>query len=322
VSGLNDSNESKRDICLSLADINPVDLFGQNDEWLRALRRHTNVRIIARGHELRLIGEAEDVHRLETLFLRLIRRVRDGKRLDSSDYLLPDAIHQESVSNDEPCVDCIVTPRKEIRPRTDGQRHYVQALFSHDVVFAIGPAGTGKTYLAAAVAISALSRHEVRRLILVRPAVEAGEKLGYLPGDLREKVDPYLRPLYDALYDLLPMERAKRLMAMEAIEIVPLAFMRGRTLNDSYVILDEAQNTTPLQMKMFLTRLGNRSRAIVTGDITQIDLADGQISGLIHVRSILESVPGVAFIEMSRGDVVRHPLVQRIVEAYEKLEQE
>jgi phosphate starvation-inducible PhoH-like protein len=189
-------------------------------------------------------------------------------------------------------------------------------------VFAIGPAGTGKTYLAAAVAISALSRHEVRRLILVRPAVEAGEKLGYLPGDLREKVDPYLRPLYDALYDLMPMERAKRLMAMEAIEIVPLAFMRGRTLNDSYVILDEAQNTTPLQMKMFLTRLGNRSRAIVTGDITQIDLADGQISGLIHVRSILESVPGVAFIEMSRGDVVRHPLVQRIVEAYEKLEQE
>ena len=319
---MNDSNEFRRDICLSLADINPVDLFGQNDEWLRRLRQQTDVRMIARGHELRLIGGADEVHRLESFFLRLIRMVKDGKRLDSADYELTAGDGREVVSTDEPCVDCIITPRKEIRPRTAGQRDYIQALFSHDVVFSIGPAGTGKTYLAAAVAISALSRHEVRRLILVRPAVEAGEKLGYLPGDLKEKVDPYLRPLYDALYDLMPMERAKRLMAMEAIEIVPLAFMRGRTLNDSYVILDEAQNTTPLQMKMFLTRLGSRSRAIVTGDITQIDLTDGQISGLIHVRSILESVPGVAFIELNRGDVVRHPLVQRIVEAYEELEQD
>ncbi len=315
---MSEPESDQRDVCITLSEIDPIRLFGQNDQWLRQVRRRTDARVVARGHELRIIGEAQEVQRLETLFLSLIRLVKQGRRLEADDFEISPERQRHGVTGQT--TDAITTPRKEVRPKTAGQAAYLEAMQSKDIVFSIGPAGTGKTYLAAAIAISALSHHEVRRLILVRPAVEAGEKLGYLPGDLREKVDPYLRPLYDALYDLMPLERAKRLMAMEAIEIVPLAFMRGRTLNDSYVILDEAQNTTPLQMKMFLTRLGNKSKAIITGDITQIDLPQGQISGLIHVRQVLRDVKGVAFVELGRADVVRHPLVQKIVEAYERLE--
>jgi phosphate starvation-inducible PhoH-like protein len=211
-----------------------------------------------------------------------------------------------------------VSPKKRaVRPKSAGQARYVQAIRKDDIVFGIGPAGTGKTYLAMAMAVSALLRKQVSRIILARPAVEAGEKLGYLPGTLTEKINPYLRPLYDALYDMLEAERAARLMEQGTIEIAPLAFMRGRTLNESFVILDEAQNTTSEQMKMFLTRLGFGSRAVITGDITQVDLPAGRVSGLIEVRAVLKDIPGIQFIYFSEEDVVRHELVQRIVRAYE-----
>ena len=211
-----------------------------------------------------------------------------------------------------------MSPKKRaVRPKSHRQLQYVQAIRSHDVVFGIGPAGTGKTYLAMALAVSALLRKEVGRIILTRPAVEAGERLGYLPGTLAEKINPYLRPLYDALYDMMEAERAAHLMEQGTIEIAPLAFMRGRTLNESFIILDEAQNTTSEQMKMFLTRLGFGSKAVITGDITQVDLPAGRVSGLIEVRSVLRDVPGIRFIHFTEEDVVRHELVQRIVRAYE-----
>ena len=211
-----------------------------------------------------------------------------------------------------------VSPKKRsVRPKGAKQAQYIQAVRAHDIVFGIGPAGTGKTYLAMALAVSALLHKQVSRIILTRPAVEAGEKLGYLPGTLTEKINPYLRPLYDALYDMMEAERAAKLMEQGTIEIAPLAFMRGRTLNESFIILDEAQNTTSEQMKMFLTRLGFGSRAVITGDITQVDLPTGRVSGLIEVRGVLKNVPGIRFIHFSEEDVVRHELVQRIVRAYE-----
>lgn len=308
--------------CISLADMDAVRLLGENDRWLRLIRRHSSARLIARGDVIRIIGEADEVHRLEGLLLSLIELVQSGQTIQQDDIEIALQTPDRKKPRPHDARPEIITPRRVVRARTPGQRTYIEAMLSTDLVFSIGPAGTGKTYLAAAVAVAALARHEVRRIILARPAVEAGEKLGYLPGDLKEKVDPYLRPLWDALYDLLPLERVKRLMALEAIEISPLAFMRGRTLNDSYIILDEAQNTTPMQMKMFLTRLGSSSKAVVTGDVTQIDLPAGQISGLLQVRQILSNIPGVAFIELTRADVVRHPLVQRIVQAYEELERE
>lgn len=211
----------------------------------------------------------------------------------------------------------IVTHRKSVKPRGPNQIRYVKNIRSHDINFGIGPAGTGKTYLAVACAVEALEKEQIRRILLVRPAVEAGEKLGFLPGDLSQKIDPYLRPLYDALYDLIGYERVEKLIEKSIIEIAPLAYMRGRTLNDSYIILDESQNTTAEQMKMFLTRIGFGSTVVVTGDITQIDLPRGTRSGLRHVAGILKTVKGISFTWFSPGDVVRHPLVQRIVEAYE-----
>ncbi|MCU0611215.1 MAG: PhoH family protein [Candidatus Eisenbacteria bacterium] len=315
-----DDEPRQTEVCITLSDIDPVLLFGENDRWLRLIRRHSTGRVVARGDTVRILGEAEEVRRLEGLLLSLIGLVKAGQALQQDDIEI--ALQTGGGDGGPPSSPLleIVAPRRVVRARTAGQRAYVEAMLTTDLVFAIGPAGTGKTYLAAAIAVAALARHEVRRIILARPAVEAGEKLGYLPGDLKEKVDPYLRPLWDALYDLLPLDRVKRLMALEAIEISPLAFMRGRTLNDSYVILDEAQNTTPMQMKMFLTRLGSSSKAVVTGDITQIDLPAGQISGLMQVRQLLQRIPGVAFVELTRADVVRHPLVQRIVQAYEELE--
>jgi phosphate starvation-inducible PhoH-like protein len=214
----------------------------------------------------------------------------------------------------------VSSKRRLVIPKTDTQRHYIEAIRSHDIVIGIGPAGTGKTYLAMAMAISAFLKKEVSRIVLARPAIEAGERLGFLPGDMFEKVNPYLRPLYDALYDMMDVEKASRLMEMGIIEIAPLAFMRGRTLNDSFIILDEAQNTTSEQMKMYLTRLGFNSKTVITGDITQIDLPQGRTSGLVEAQKILEGVTGISFVFFSEKDVVRHKLVQEIVKAYEKYE--
>jgi len=216
----------------------------------------------------------------------------------------------------------VSTKKEVVRPKTPGQRDYVQAMAEYDVVFSIGPAGTGKTYLAVAMAVNALRQKAVTRIILVRPAVEAGESLGFLPGDLREKVDPYLKPLYDALYDMMPADRIRKFLDTGVIEIVPMAFMRGRTLNNSFVILDEAQNSTTSQMKMFLTRLGVNSKAVITGDITQVDLSDKGSSGLIQVQEILRDVEGIKFVYLTKQDVVRHKLVQEIIRAYENYEKD
>ena len=216
-----------------------------------------------------------------------------------------------------------MTPRgKQIKPKTIGQRNYINAIKKHDIVFGIGPAGTGKTYLAVIMAVVALKNKEVNRIVLVRPAVEAGEKLGFLPGDLQDKVNPYLRPLYDGLYDVLGMETAQKYMDRSIIEVAPLAYMRGRTLDDSFIILDEAQNTTPEQMKMFLTRIGFGSKAVITGDVTQVDLPKGNYSGLVEVQKILPNVEGISFQYLTEADVVRHPLVQKIILAYEAYQKE
>jgi phosphate starvation-inducible PhoH-like protein len=236
--------------------------------------------------------------------------------------LVIDLLHHHPGAAPDPMLPVVVSTQKTvIKPRTLGQQYFVKSLENHDIVFVIGPAGTGKTFLAVGLAVAALLDGSVDRIILTRPAIEAGENLGFLPGDLQEKVDPYLRPLYDALFDILPRDRVHRYLSEKVIEIIPLGYMRGRTLNNAFIILDEGQNTTPLQMKMFLTRLGTASRAIVTGDITQIDLGPKADSGLVTIRSILSKVPRIKFIHLARQDIVRHKLVRDIVRAYEKHEQ-
>ena len=301
-----------------------ANLCGQFDEHLRQIERRLNVEIAGRGNRFRITGTpgAAEVggEVLQSLF-----EMTDTERLD------PERVHmllQESFMDDDDTAmnddaepgDIVVgiqTRRKLIRPRGANQTAYLRNILEHDLAFGIGPAGTGKTYLAVACAVDALENEQVRRIVLVRPAVEAGERLGFLPGDLSQKVDPYLRPMYDALYDMIGAERVTRLIERNVIEIAPLAFMRGRSLNESFVILDEAQNTSVEQMKMFLTRIGFGSRAVVTGDITQIDLPAGQQSGLKNATEVLDGVDGVAFTYFTRKDVVRHELVQRIVKAYE-----
>jgi phosphate starvation-inducible PhoH-like protein len=315
-----------RDIVLEPADNSRLaNLCGQFDEHLRQIERRLNVVIASRGNRFRVTGNP-GAAQLGSDVIRSLFRMTDNERLD------PEHVHmclQESVMNDarieetetpaEPDSAEIVeikTRRKLVRPRGANQVAYMKNIRDHDLAFGIGPAGTGKTYLAVASAVDALEHEQVRRIVLVRPAVEAGERLGFLPGDMSQKVDPYLRPMYDALYDMLGTEQVGRLIERNVIEVAPLAFMRGRSLNESFVILDEAQNTSVAQMKMFLTRIGFGSRSVVTGDITQIDLA-GQQSGLKNAIKILEDVDGVAFTYFTRADVVRHELVQRIVEAYE-----
>lgn len=313
-----------RDIVLEPADNQRLaNLCGQFDEHLRQIESRLDVEIASRGNHFRVTGRpgaAEvggDV--LEALF-----ELTGHERLD------PERVHmhlQESVMNNgqaspESSADdvsdiSIQTQRKQIRPRGENQTKYLKSIRKNDLAFGIGPAGTGKTYLAVAAAVEALDNEEVRRIVLVRPAVEAGERLGFLPGDMSQKVDPYLRPMYDALFDMIGSENVTRLIERNVIEIAPLAFMRGRSLNESFVILDEAQNTSVEQMKMFLTRIGFGSHAVVTGDITQIDLPAEQKSGLKHAAKILSEVDGVAFTFFSPRDIVRHPLVRRIVEAYE-----
>jgi phosphate starvation-inducible PhoH-like protein len=309
-------------------DVSGVDqrlLFGQGGSYLRLIEDQFDAKIVARGDSVFLEGDEKEVQLLETLFCDLVNQLRKDHKL-SERYILYsiNMVKQDGIGpfNDlqvGSVVTSLVT-REKIKPRTIGQKDYITAIDSYDIVFSIGPAGTGKTYLAVAMAVSALKKRMVARVILVRPAVEAGETLGFLPGDIRAKVDPYLRPVYDALHDMLSAEKIRRLMEMGVIEIVPLAFMRGRTLNNSFVILDEAQNTTVAQMKMFLTRLGENSKAVITGDVTQIDLENKTASGLVQIQKILQGVKGIQFVYLSDRDVVRHRLVQKIIKAYEKYE--
>lgn len=296
-------------------------IFGRQDSYLKLYEDSFDVKIILRNDELEILGGEEEVNKSARAFEELLNLCRSGKSINKDDvkYAIRIAQNSQTVSLVETISEAIpvFSKRGTVRPKTPGQYRYVKAIRKYDLVFGIGPAGTGKTYLAMAMAVSALKRNEVSRIILTRPAVEAGEKLGFLPGDITDKIDPYLRPLYDALYDMMSIDALERYIERGIIEIAPLAFMRGRTLNNSIVVLDEAQNSTIEQMKMFLTRLGFDSKAVVTGDVTQIDLPTNRPSGLEDVQSVLEGVEGIKFIYFSSEDVVRHDLVQRIVEAYE-----
>ena len=295
-------------------------LFGNHDENLRFLETTFNVRIKSQGSELLVEGDEQGAIRVGQIFEQLAGLMKDGYSMSSGDVRLAAELFARDGSThlrDYLMKAAVRGGKKVVVPRSLNQRVYLEQIEKHDMVFGIGPAGTGKTYLAVAQAVSFLLNKQVARIILARPAVEAGEKLGFLPGDLQEKVDPYLRPLYDALYDLLDYEKVARLFERNAIEVAPIAFMRGRTLNDAFVIIDEAQNTTSEQMKMVLTRIGFGSKVVVTGDITQIDLPAGKMSGLIEAISVLASTPGIAFSYFDEKDVVRHKLVQAIIKAYE-----
>jgi len=299
-----------------------AEIFGRHDEHLTLLEQSLSVRMVARGGEMVVTGQPEKVAVAGAVLNQLQDFYRAGNRLTPQEvnYAVRSALAGRMDALSKLARDVVmVTPRgKHIKPKTAGQQRYVAAIEAHDLVFAIGPAGTGKTYLAVVMAIRALRQKQVHRLVLTRPAVEAGEKLGFLPGDLQEKIDPYLRPLYDGLYDVLGVENTQRYLEKRIIEIAPLAYMRGRTLDDSFIILDEAQNTTPEQMKMFLTRIGFDSKAVITGDITQIDLPRGQVSGLVHAERVLAQVKGLVFHHLTGEDIVRHPLVQDIILAYEQ----
>jgi len=295
-----------------------VELLGQRDELLKLVEAAFPVTIHVRGNEITVTGAPHDAERVGRLFEELVVLVERGHELDRDGIGRTIEMLKQDQRPSEVLGTEVLRGRKPVRPKTSGQKRYVDAVAANIVTFAIGPAGTGKSYLAVALAVQALQAKDVNRIILTRPAVEAGERLGFLPGDLLAKVDPYLRPLYDALYDMLDPEVVTKLMDRGTIEVAPLAFMRGRTLNDSFIILDEAQNTTPEQMKMFLTRLGFGSKVVVTGDVTQIDLPEGRgRSGLLAVREILTGIDGLEFVELGSADVVRHRIVQDIVNAYE-----
>jgi len=308
--------------------IEPIDsrrfasLCGQFDEHLRLIEQRLGIEVRNRGNKFELIGDPDLTRSAEAVLRQLYRETRDNSDLT------PDTVHlflqesglenlSEALQDDFHRPVVLRTKRMNIQPRGPNQQSYVRSIQEHDINFGIGPAGTGKTYLAVACAVDALEREQIRRILLVRPAVEAGEKLGFLPGDLSQKIDPYLRPLYDALYEMLGFEQVAKLIERQVIEVAPLAYMRGRTLNNSFIILDESQNTTLEQMKMFLTRIGFGSTAVITGDVTQVDLPRGTKSGLAHVVEVLKGVKGIGFTHFLSKDVVRHPLVQRIVEAYD-----
>jgi phosphate starvation-inducible PhoH-like protein len=304
---------------LSTEGVDPLALAGVNDGNLIELARRLGVRVSLRGDTLTLQGSLSAVERAAQVAQALVELARMGETLDVSDVdrILSDEA-EGTLGRAAETDQKIILPglRRVIQPKTGGQREYLRAIAQHDIVVGIGPAGTGKTYLAVAAAVEALARRRVRRIVLARPAVEAGESLGFLPGDVHEKVDPYLRPLYDALEDMMPRDRVQKAIETRTIEVAPLAYMRGRTLADAFVILDEAQNATGMQMKMFLTRLGVNSRAVITGDKTQIDLANREDSGLLQVERILPGIAGIAFCYLDETDVVRHRLVRDIIRAY------
>ena len=304
---------------------NAVSLFGSFDENIRLIESEFSVTVLNRGSDLKISGEAENVAKATTAIERLLALINKGEALSDQNVryvisLVKDGEEDKLMSLSGDCV-CITSKGKPVKPKTLGQKKYVEAIRKNTIVLGAGPAGTGKTYLAVAMAVTAFRAMEVNRFILTRPAVEAGEKLGFLPGDLQQKVDPYLRPLYDALFDMLGAEAFARYQERGSIEVAPLAYMRGRTLDDSFIILDEAQNTTREQMKMFLTRLGFNSKMVVTGDVTQIDLPDGKRSGLTDAMRILRNVPDISINTFTEKDVVRHKLVQDIIKAYEKNEE-
>jgi phosphate starvation-inducible PhoH-like protein len=298
-----------------------IALFGNNDVHLKRIEEALNVSIVTRGEAVFVSGDSEQVNLVDELLKSLLLIIRKGINISERDVIYAISMAKEKKLDqfENLYVQEIAKTAKgkSIRVKTLGQRHYIAAIQNKDLVFGIGPAGTGKTYLAVVMAVNALKNGSIKRIILTRPAVEAGESLGFLPGDLKEKVDPYLRPLYDALHDVLGMEHTQRLIERGTIEIAPLAYMRGRTLDDAFVILDEAQNTTPAQMKMFLTRLGFGSKMVITGDITQVDLPKGVKSGLTIAKETLANVQGISFVELEQSDVVRHPLVAKIISAYE-----
>ncbi|ACB84781.1 PhoH family protein [Natranaerobius thermophilus JW/NM-WN-LF] len=303
-----------------------LNLLGKFDENLETIENCFPVTLIPKSQEIKIKGDKQNVELVEALINELSQTARDGKQISAFDInYAADLVKKGEESKIKDMFEELVftTYRgKKIKPKTVGQKNYLKAIKNNDIVFGIGPAGTGKTFLAIAMAVASLKRQEVNRLILTRPAVEAGEKLGFLPGDLQEKVDPYLRPIYDSLFDLLGMDKVHKYMEKRIIEIAPLAYMRGRTLDDSFIILDEAQNTTSEQMKMFLTRIGLNSKAVITGDITQVDLPSGKYSGLTEVTNILHGISGLAFVYLTEKDVVRHELVQKIIMAYENHEKE
>jgi len=311
---------------ISLAGIDVVQLLGYNDVNLQMIEERFDASLVVRGDQLTIRGSQFEIGKIERVINELIYMLNKNGSLNPNDIdtvidlvtVNGPAQEPEIESQTEGDSVILFTKLGAIKAKTPGQRHYVQEARKNDIVFAIGPAGTGKTYLAVAMAVAALKNRDVTRIVLARPAVEAGESLGYLPGDLREKVDPYLRPLYDALEDMLSVEKLRGYIEKRIIEIVPLAYMRGRTLHNAFVILDEAQNATALQMKMFLTRLGINSRAIITGDITQIDLPNKSISGLVQIQDVLKEVQGIKFCYLDKNDVVRHKLVKDIIEAYNR----
>ncbi|MFC7440620.1 PhoH family protein [Laceyella putida] len=299
-----------------------LNLFGPHDAHLKQIEANTNAKIFSRGEEIVIQGPKVETDVLEPLFNVLLKLIRKGMVLTDRDVIYAHRLAKQGMVDDllELFQEEVgVTQKgKAVRVKSLGQRHYITAIKRSDIVFGVGPAGTGKTFLAVVMAVSALKSHMVKKIVLTRPAVEAGENLGFLPGDLQEKVDPYLRPLYDSLYTMLGTEQVSKMMERGLIEVAPLAYMRGRTLEDSFVILDEAQNTTPEQMKMFLTRLGFGSKMVVTGDVTQVDLPKGKKSGLKEAERILAKVPEIRFVYLGQEDVVRHTLVQKIIDAYEQ----
>lgn len=299
-------------------------LFGNFDENIKLIENEYNIRVSQTGTDLKISGESENVVKAAKAVESLLKIMNRGETINEQTIryvitLVNEGTESQIDALGRDCI-CITSRGRPVKAKTLGQKQYVEAVRSNTITMAIGPAGTGKTYLAVALAVSAMRAKEINRIILTRPAVEAGEKLGFLPGDLQNKVDPYLRPLYDAMFDMLGQETFQRLQERAAIEVAPLAYMRGRTLDDSFIILDEAQNTTPEQMKMFLTRLGFNSRAVITGDITQTDLPDGKRSGLVEAAKILRNIEGISVNYLSERDVVRHQLVQKIIKAYEKYE--
>lgn len=302
-----------------------VSLFGSFDENIRQIEQEYSVQVVSRGSDLKISGEADDVAKATRAVNGLLTLINKGETLSEQNVRYVLSLVREGAEDklselSGDCI-CITAKGKPVKPKTIGQKKYVEAIRQNTITLGAGPAGTGKTYLAVAMAVTAFRAKEINRIILTRPAVEAGEKLGFLPGDLQQKVDPYLRPLYDALFDMLGAEAFARYQERGSIEVAPLAYMRGRTLDDSFIILDEAQNTTKEQMKMFLTRLGFNSKMVVTGDVTQIDLPDGKKSGLLEAMKILKNIPDISVCRFTEKDVVRHRLVQEIIKAYEKNEE-